>query len=116
MNISTTIYTFVFGKFVGKDNYGNSYYRNQGLISKDEKRWVIYKGIVEATKIPPLWYRWVHHITDELPSEKQFEELGWQKKHLPNLTATSKAYHPSGKDIYRYKNGKESYQAWQPED
>ena len=39
-----------------KDNSGNKYYE-----SKKGKRWVIYNGEVEASKIPNEWYSWMHH-------------------------------------------------------
>ena len=32
-----------------------------------ERRFVIYKGIVEASKVPQEWNAWLHHVTDELP-------------------------------------------------
>lgn len=116
MHLSTYIYTFLFGKFVGKDKYGNSYYRNFNKFNKQEKRWVIYKGIIEATKIPPLWHRWVHFMTNELPNEKQDEDLPWQKEHRVNFTATSMAYHPNSSKHYTYKKIPSYYKAWKPND
>ena len=44
--IGTRIQTLLFGKFVGKDSFGNKYYQNRG-----GKRWVVYSGEIEATKI-----------------------------------------------------------------
>ena len=44
----TRLQTIFFGKFVGEDEFGNKYYENK----KRKKRWVIYKGEIEATKIP----------------------------------------------------------------
>ena len=44
----TMIYTFLFGKFVGKDEFDNKYYENLKL----KKRWVIYKSEIDASKIP----------------------------------------------------------------
>ena len=45
--IGTSIQTLFFGKLVGKDHLGNKYYE-----SKTGRRWVIYNGEIEATKIP----------------------------------------------------------------
>ena len=39
--------TILFGKFIGEDEFGNKYYEN-----KKKKRWIIYNGEIEATKIP----------------------------------------------------------------
>lgn len=114
MHLSTYIYTFLFGKFVGKDEFQNSYYRSNNLLHKKEKRWVIYKGIVESTKIPPLWHRWIHFITNELPNEKRVEKLSWQKEHRANFTATSMSYHPNSDKNYTYKKIPIHYQAWKP--
>ena len=69
----TRLQTIFFGKLVGKDNYGNKYYQN-----KKGKRWVIYSDEIDASKIPPEWYSWIHH-----------------KPHQPNLTRTKKAYYPN---------------------
>ena len=52
----TRLNTILFGKLVGEDNSGNKYYE-----SKSGKRWVIYNGEVEASKIPSEWYSWIHH-------------------------------------------------------
>ena len=53
--LGTFLYTLFFGKFVGKDNSGNKYYQN----SKG-KRWVIYNGEINASKIESDWYQWMH--------------------------------------------------------
>ena len=42
----TFLKTLFFGTLVGKDKFGNKYYKN-----KKNERWVIYNKEVEATKI-----------------------------------------------------------------
>ena len=113
MHLPTYIYSFLFGKFVGKDEYGNSYYRSSKLFNKKEKRWVLYKGVVEASKIPALWHRWIHYTSDHLPSEIQIEKQDWQKGHKANFTGTSMAYHPHKNSAPKAKS---YYESWQPED
>jgi NADH:ubiquinone oxidoreductase subunit len=108
MHIATSIYTFLFGKFVGNDELGNSYYCNK-RTGKNQKRWVIYKGVAEASKVPDIWHRWLHYTSDKLPKELQIEKKSWQKQHLPNFTQTSKAYHPDDSRVE-----KEPYEAWKP--
>ena len=44
--LGTRIQTIFYGKFVGQDSFGNKYYQ-----SKSGKRWVIYNGEVEASKM-----------------------------------------------------------------
>ena len=41
----TFLKTLFTGKFVGRDEMGNKYYKN-----KRDERWVIYSGNIEATK------------------------------------------------------------------
>ena len=49
---------------MGKDNSGNKYYQN----SKG-KRWVIYNGEINASKIESDWYQWMHYQIDTNPSK-----------------------------------------------
>ena len=71
--VGTFIYTFFTGKFVGSDEFGNKYYSN----SKG-KRWVIYKSDIESSKVPPNWHLWIHHMTQNIPSDKE-DSFPWQK-------------------------------------
>ena len=48
------------GTFVGEDTQGNRYYRN----ADNSRRWVIYKGLAEPSRIPPEWHHWLHHIDE----------------------------------------------------
>ena len=88
--IGTRIYTFFYGKFVGEDEFGNKYYQNL----KRKKRWVIYKGEIEATKIPVEWYSWMHFIKNKIEDSHKLEKYQWQKNHLSNQTGTKTAYNP----------------------
>ena len=87
--LGTRIFTIFFGKFVGKDIFGNRYYEN-----KSGRRWVIYKNEVEATKIPNDWYCWIHHTNNKLSDPNNIKKFDWQKPHLPNQTGTEDSYHP----------------------
>jgi NADH:ubiquinone oxidoreductase subunit len=86
------------GKFVGSDSLGNKYYSCKPRKGyKRDRRWVMYKGTPEATKVPPEWHGWLHHQTDIVPSEEaQSFRRPWQKPHKPNLTGTNQAYRPPG--------------------
>ena len=87
--IGTRIKTILYGKFVGKDQFGNKYYQN-----KRNERWVIYSSDIEASKITSEWFMWIHHTTDKPPLENK-KSYFWQKKHLENLTGTDNAYKPN---------------------
>lgn len=82
------IYTMFFGVMVGVDELGNSYYQHK----KKSRRWVLYKGLEETTKVPPEWRIWLHHIVDSVPDGQLLYD--WQKSYLPNLTGTLFAYYP----------------------
>ena len=53
----TQVWTWLYGEFVGDDEFGNRYYRTKGgKIDPTlgfERRWVIYHGITEASMVPP---------------------------------------------------------------
>jgi len=116
--IGTRIFTMLRGRLVGKDDYGNRYYRagktRKGSLRK-ERRWVIYKGGDEASKVPPEWHAWLHHMVSDPPAADRVT-YAWQKPHQPNLTGTAQAYRPPGHTL---KGGHRApatgdYEPWTP--
>jgi len=101
--LGTRIQTIFFGKFVGKDSFGNKYYQ-----SKTGKRWVIYKEEIDATKISDEWYSWMHHTKNKIENLHQLKKYEWQKKHLSNQTGTNQAYHPNQNN----NEVKKKYKSW----
>ena len=102
--LGTFFKTFLFGKFVGKDEFGNKYYKS----NKDE-RWVIYSDQIESTKITSDWFLWIHHTTDKIPDNKKNIKHSWQKKHIENQTGTSNSFKP----VKISKNMiKKKYETW----
>ena len=101
--LGTKLKTFFFGKFVGKDDFGNKYYE-----SKSGKRWVIYKEEIDATKIPVEWYSWIHFTPNKVEKDHNLKKYDWQKPHQSNLTGTEEAYYPN-----KNKDGiKKKYSSW----
>jgi NADH:ubiquinone oxidoreductase subunit len=96
----TQVWTALYGEFVGEDEFGNRYYRTRGGKIDPalgiERRWVVYSGIAEASKIPPTWHGWLHHVVDLPPTLDPPKSLPWEKPHEPNLTGTPYARRPSG--------------------
>lgn len=110
MTIATKIYTKLFGTLVGTDEFGNRYYKNSSSgPNRKSKRWVVYKGMAEPSKVPASWHGWLHYTIDEVLTER----YEWQKPHTPNLTGTVNAYFPTSKDGKR-KNVASDYEAWNP--
>ena len=89
---STLVYTRWRGVKVGEDDQGNTYYRT----ADDSRRWVIYNGYAEASRIPPGWHAWMHRRTDVPPTEDGYEPHVWERPHRPNPTGTPGAEFPPG--------------------
>lgn len=113
--IGTRIYTLFYGRPIGTDEFGNRYYeaRRATLSGGRLRRWVIYNGMPEPTKVPPHWHGWLHYTHDK-PIQEATHRYGWQKSHLPNLTGTALRYLPRG---HIEKGGKRAratadYQPW----
>ncbi len=117
MSIGTKIYTWLKGNLVAEDEIGNKYYSD----SKDfkdisAKRWVIFKGEIEASSIPAHWHAWLHKSID-IPPIKYSHKYKWQKKHKPNMTGTDEAYFPSSHPLsknYNPEKKQDEYKSWKP--
>ncbi len=120
--LGTRIWTMLFGKRVGIDEVGNIYYRHR---QRETRRWVIYKGIIDASKIPAEWHAWLHNMVRMPPisaqkngaqekSGQEKTERAWFKPHLPNFTGTQKAYRRKPPARVDENLGIMEYEAWQP--
>ena len=109
--LNTQLFTWRKGIKVGEDAEGNVYYRN----ADSSKRWVIFNGEIEATRVNADWHGWLHHSWDETPEARPLAHKTWEKPHQENLTGTALAYAPAG-SIRREKHAdRGDYEAWQPE-
>lgn len=117
MTIGTRLFTLFRGAGVGEDSDGNRYYREKRHpASRRERRWVVYRGAAEASRVPPVWHSWLHHTSDTVPTEDTRPKRSWQKDHVPNLTGTAEAYRPPGHVL---KGGSRApatgdYEPWEP--
>ena len=107
----TSIYTARKGTKVGEDGEGNVYYRTRD----DKRRWVIYNGQNEATRVSPDWHGWLHHTWDEPPTDKPIVHKDWEQPHHANLTGTAAAYAPAGSLRRADPVARQDYEAWTPE-
>jgi len=118
----TQLWTWLYGEFVGEDEFGSRYYRTKnGKIDPAlgfDRRWVIYKGLAEASLIPPSWHGWLHHIVDTPPTLEATKSYRWEKPHEPNLTGTPAARRPSGSMLAQGRRPEATgdYKAWNPGD
>ena len=86
------------GEHVGTDEFGNKYYEAKDHSSYDgrKRRWVVYEGYADATKVSPDWHGWLRYTFDLPPTEAPLLRRPWEKDHLPNLTGTPMAWRPQG--------------------
>ena len=118
MNLGTLIYTWINGKIVGKDEFGNRYYRSRRKNRWGrEERWCLFGGESEASSVPPEWNAWLHHTVAEPLIRASTKVKSWQRSHLPNLTGTEDAYRPVGHFTQGEKRMRATgdYQPWSPE-
>lgn len=97
MNLISKLAIKMTAQSVGTDEFGNQYFESRKALRNGRKRrYVMYKGLAEASKVPSDWHGWLHYTEDTPPPKKGYAKHDWQKSHLPNLTGTSYAYRPSG--------------------
>ncbi|WP_439814445.1 NADH:ubiquinone oxidoreductase subunit NDUFA12 [Zavarzinia sp. CC-PAN008] len=110
--LGTALFTRRRGEKVGTDAQGNTYYRERN----GAKRWVIYNGDIEASRIPPEWHAWLHRLSDAPPSERPLPVKPWEKDHLPNRTGTDEAWRPPGSLVGEAARPRATgdYEAWTP--
>lgn len=109
--LNTQLYTWRKGVRVGEDGQGNVFYRTRD----DKRRWVIYNGEMEASRVDPDWHGWLHHTFREPPTEMPMDHKPWEKPHQPNLTGSPAAYVPPGSILREKPVTRQDYEAWQPE-
>ena len=99
----TQLWTWRFGELVGTDDQGNRYFRTKGgKIDPTlgfERRWVLYNGYAEPSRVPPEWHGWLHNVVDVPPTQESFTPREWMKPHQPNRTGTPLAHRPTGSTL-----------------
>ncbi|WP_415183031.1 NADH:ubiquinone oxidoreductase subunit NDUFA12 [Phaeovulum sp.] len=109
--LGTQIFTARKGVKVGEDEQGNIYYQTRDA----KRRWVIYNGECQASRISPDWHGWIHFTWDEPPTKMPLVRKPWELPHKENLTGTSGAYLPTGTLRKAAPVARSDYEAWQPE-
>ncbi|MES1157352.1 MAG: NADH:ubiquinone oxidoreductase subunit NDUFA12 [Alphaproteobacteria bacterium] len=106
------------GAFVGEDENGNKFYEERKpSLEGRKRRYVIYNGLAEASRVTADWHGWMHHTIDEPPTVAPFKLKPWEKPHEPNLTGTVRAYRPKG-SLWRggrREKATSDYEPWKPE-
>ena len=109
--LGTQFYTWRKGVHVGEDEAGNQFYETRD----GKRRWVVFNGEAEASRVGPEWHGWLHHTFQEPPTQAPLKRKDWEKPHQMNLTGTAAAYVPAGSLRRVEPAARQDYEAWQPE-
>lgn len=112
--VGTSLFTRRFGSEVGRDEFGNLYFQQK---KNGSRRWVIYSGSNDGSRVPPGWQAWLRGTIDELPDKALPPRRPFEKAAVPNVTGTPQAYRPAGavgSGLTRAASTGD-YQAWKPD-
>lgn len=100
----------------GEDALGNVYWQGGKDTAGNPRRWVIYNGPNDSSRVPPEWFSWLHHQIEEAPDAALPAARVWEQDAQPNLTGSEAAYRPSGAlekgGVRAAATG--DYEAWTP--
>ena len=116
--IGTSLWTARKGEHLGTDAQGNAYSRSKPRQGERERRWVIYEGANDSSRVPSEWHGWLHGAFDDTPESHLPPPKIWEADFTPNVTGTAKRYLPAGA---LERGGKRApargdYEAWTPGD
>lgn len=109
--LGTQLFTWRKGRLVGSDGEGNRFYQN----ADGSRRWVVYDGEPEASRVTPQWHGWLHHTYENPPTVDPLPRQAWEKGHESNLTGSPEAYAPAGSLRAEGPAERRDYSAWSPE-
>ena len=116
--IGTSLFSALNGEQVGTDAQGNRYFRSKKNSGEGrERRWVIYEGANDASRVPAEWHGWLHHSYDALPESRLSPPKIWEADYTPNPTGSASAYRPQGalERGGRRAGATGDYEPWTPE-
>jgi NADH:ubiquinone oxidoreductase subunit len=110
----TSIFSRRHGKEVGRDEAGNVYFEHR---QDPSRRWVIYSGNNDSSRVPPGWNAWLRGTIADLLEKGLPPRRAFEQPPQANVTGTPSAYRPSGSlaasGVRAAATG--DYQAWKPE-
>ena len=110
----TSFFSRRHGKEVGRDEAGNIYFKHR---DDPARRWVIYDGNNDSSRVPPGWNAWLRGTIDAVPDKSLPPRRAFEAAPQPNLTGTASAYRPGGslarRGVRPVATG--DYEAWKPE-
>ncbi|HEX2794400.1 MAG TPA: NADH:ubiquinone oxidoreductase subunit NDUFA12 [Croceicoccus sp.] len=116
--VGTLLDSWKNGVEVGTDAQGNKYFRGKKPNSLgQERRWVIYAGANDASRVPAEWHGWLHGAFDDAPESNLPPPRIWEVDYTPNATGTASAYRPAGAPEKGGVRARATgdYEAWSPD-
>ena len=108
--LNTRFYTWRKGVLVGDDAQGNVFYQTRD----GKRRWVIFAGECEASRVGADWHGWLHHTFAQPPTKRPLPKQDWEKPHKENQSGTAGAYYPDGSLRKGAGAVAAGYEAWSP--
>src|SRR3712207_5463748 len=112
--IGTALWTRRFGGEVGRDDGGNIYYQDK---KRSGRRWVIYAGDNDGSRVPPGWQLRLRGASGELPGRALPRICKSQRTPSHNLPVTGGPFRPDGAlgwgNVRTASTG--DYEPWVPE-
>ena len=109
--LGTQIFTARKGVKASEDDQGNLFYQTRD----GKRRWVIYNGESEASRVSPDWHGWLHFTWDQPPTKAPLAHKAWEKPHQDSPAGTLAAYAPPGSIRAGAPVARADYAAWQSE-
>lgn len=89
----TSLFSRRHGQEAGRDEAGNVYFRH----AKDPaRRWVIYAGANDSSRVPPGWNAWLRGTIDRVPDKALPPRRPFEQPPQANLTGSDQAWRPAG--------------------
>jgi NADH:ubiquinone oxidoreductase subunit len=113
--VTTALNSALTGEKVGSDAQGNEYFRAKKPYPKGhpfagkERRWVIYNGANDASRVPAEWHGWLHGSLDGVPESNLPAPRIWETDYTPNQTGLPTAHRP------HHAKASGDYEAWSPD-
>ena len=110
----TSIMSRRHGREAGRDEAGNVYFQHR---DDPRRRWVIYDGANDSSRVPPGWNAWLRGTIDGIPDKALPPPRPFEQAPQPNLTGTATAYRPGGSlsGLGKRAPATGDYEAWKPE-
>ena len=112
--VGTSLFTRLNGREVGHDDAGNIYFQHR---KNPARRWVIYNGDNDGSRVPPVWQAWLRGTINDLPDKIMPPKREFEQPPTANLTGRDDSYRPSGSLLRgdRRPASTGDYQPWTPD-